>query len=98
MLILSVEENNNKLQYKFSVEKYEGVVFNILVEYDVIEEDGESYFTCDYKELEHTKNNKKIIIKDSKFICDEFIKGIALDLVQKIDNKNNNVNGENSDN
>lgn len=95
MLILSVDENIDGLHYKFSVEEYNGVVFNIVVNYDVVQEGNDSYFTCDYKELEHTNNNKVVLINNSKFICDEFVKGIALDLVQKIDNKNNNINGDN---
>lgn len=88
MLILSVNEENNKVNYKFTaadVEGCEGVVFNILVEYGIVKEGDESYFTCSYEELVHTKNNKKTEVNDSKIICDLFVNGIATDLLEKLE-------------
>ena len=84
MIILSVKENNNKLHYTFTSENHEGVNFNILVEYGIAEEDGETFFYCDYEELEHTKNNKKEEIEDSKIVCDVFTNSIADDLWSKL--------------
>lgn len=84
MIILSVKESNNKLNYSFTSEEHEGAIFNILVEYKIVYEGDESYFTCTFEELEHTKNNKKELIEDSKAVCEMFVNAIATDLYNKI--------------
>lgn len=84
MIILSVKEEYGKLHYKFNSESHEGVIFNILVEYKIAEENNQKYFICDYEELEHTKNNNKIDIDDSKKICDFFLSYIAESLYESL--------------
>ena len=62
MIILNtVNHENNKIEYHFSHDDFKGVVFKILANFDVIQEDdGEHYLTCNYENLNHNFNGLEV--------------------------------------
>lgn len=72
MIILNtVNHENNKIEYHFSHDDHKGQVFKILSSFDMAEDNGEHYLTCDYEQLDH-KLNVEISEDEIKKVCDEF--------------------------
>lgn len=91
MIILNtVNHENNKIEYHFSHDDFKGVVFKILANFDVIQEDdGEHYLTCNYENLNHNFNGLVVSEIDVKQACDEFSMAVLQSLLEQI---KNNVN------
>ncbi len=96
MLVLSVTQLNDKLEYKFTHDDYKGIVFCISVNYALVNDNGDTYFSSEYNELEHTQNNNKVDVPNSKEVCDAFHQSITHDLFARLTGVSKK--GDNSDN
>lgn len=93
MIILNtVNHENNKIEYHFSHDDFKNVVFKILANFDVSQEDdGEHYLICNYDELKHNFNDLVVSEIDVKRACDEFSMAVLQSLLENIKNNVNDV-------
>lgn len=92
MIVLNTINHENKsIEYHFIHDDFKGIVFKINSRFDIIEEDGEYYFGCEYDELEHVLNAEHIEPEDIKRVCDEFAMASLQSLYKNITENPSNL-------
>lgn len=95
MIILNtVNHENNKIEYHFNHDDFNGVVFKILASFDIYEENGEHYLGCNYEQLTHIFNDLSVPEDEIKRVCDEFTMGSLQTLLSAIKNNVNSNTAE----
>lgn len=85
MIILNtVNHENNKIEYHFAHDDFNGVVFKILASFDIYEENGEHYLGCNYDQIDHIFNENDVPEADIKRVCDEFSMGTLQTLLSAL--------------
>lgn len=98
MIILNtVNHENNKIEYHFTHDNYNGAVYKILASFDIMEDGDEHYLTCEYEQLQHNLNGFEVEEEIIKQVCDEFSMAILQSLYGAVkDNVNLELGSENA--
>lgn len=85
MIILNtINHENNKIEYHFAHDDFNGSVFKIISKFDVTTDENEdSYIVCEYDQLEHHLVSEINEI-DCKRACDEFCMATLQSLLEKL--------------